>query len=118
LVDLGAYLGTVGVSLATMNFSLCLPGMYDIPLVDVSVRCVFTNTVPTAPFRGAGRPEANYLLERLVDAAARATGIAPDAIRRRNLVPASAIPYRTAIGTTYDSGDFPAVFDKALALAG
>src|SRR5690606_10010022 len=67
LVDLGAYLGTVGVSLATMNFSLCLPGMYDIPLVDVSVRCVFTNTVPTAPFRGAGRPEANYLLERLVD---------------------------------------------------
>jgi carbon-monoxide dehydrogenase large subunit len=117
LVDLGAFLGTVGVSLATMNFVLCLPGMYHIPLIDVSVRCAFTNTVPTAPFRGAGRPEANYLLERLVEEAARVTALAPDEIRRRNFVPASAIPYKTAIGTTYDSGDFPAVFDKALALA-
>ena len=117
LVDLGAFLGPFGAALATMNFALCLPGMYDIPLIDVSVRCAFTNTVPTAPFRGAGRPEANYLLERLVDEAARVTGLAPDDIKRRNLVPASAIPYKTAIGTVYDSGDFPAVFDKALALA-
>jgi carbon-monoxide dehydrogenase large subunit len=81
------------------------------------VRCAFTNTVPTAPYRGAGRPEANYLLERVVEEAARITGIAPDKIRKRNLIPPSAMPYKTPVGTTYDSGDFPAVFDKALALA-
>ena len=69
-----------------MNFAFCLPGMYDIPLIDVVVRCVFTNTVPTGPFRGAGRPEANYLMERLVDEAARVTGLEPVKIRRRNLV--------------------------------
>lgn len=117
LVDLGGFLGPVGAHLATNNFARCLPGMYHIPLIDVSVRCVFTNTVPTAPYRGAGRPEANYLLERLAEAAARVTGIPADRIRRRNLIPPSAIPYKTAIGTVYDSGDFPAVFDKALALA-
>ncbi len=117
LVDLGAFLGPVGAFLATQNFARCLPGMYRIPLIDVSVRCVFTNTAPTAPYRGAGRPEANYLLERLVEEAARVTGTAPDRIRRRNLIPPSAIPYKTAIGTVYDSGDFPAVFDKALALS-
>jgi carbon-monoxide dehydrogenase large subunit len=117
LVDLGAFLGPIGAHLATRNFANCLPGMYRIPLIDVSVRCVFTNTLVTSPYRGAGRPEANYLLERLVDEAARLSAIAPDRIRRRNLVPPSAMPYKTAIGTVYDSGDFPAVFDKALALA-
>lgn len=65
-------------------------------MIDVAVRCVFTNTAPTAPYRGAGRPEANYLLERLVEEAARVTGTVPDRIRRRNLVPPSAIPYKTA----------------------
>jgi carbon-monoxide dehydrogenase large subunit len=91
--------------------------MYRIPLIDLRVRCVFTNTVPTAPYRGAGRPEANYLVERLVEEASRITGIAPDKIRKRNLIPPSAIPYKTPIGATYDSGDFPAVFEKALELA-
>ena len=117
VVNLGAYVGSVGVHLATNNFARCLPAMYGIPAIDVRVRCVFTNTVPTAPYRGAGRPEANYLIERLVDEAARVTGIAPDKIRGRNLIPPSGMPYRTPVGTTYDSGDFPAVFDKALALA-
>src|SRR5215471_4059864 len=117
VVNLGAYVGSVGVHLATYNFARCLPAMYRIPLIDVRVRCAFTNTVPTAPYRGAGRPEANYLLERVVEEAARITGIAPDKIRKRNLIPPSAIPYETPVGTTYDSGDFPAVFDKALALA-
>src|SRR5215472_871333 len=117
VVNLGAYVGSVGVHLATNNFARCLPAMYRIPAVDVRVGCVFTNTVPTAPYRGAGRPEANYLIERLVEEAARITGIAPDRIRQRNLIPPSAMPYRTAVGTTYDSGDFPAVFDKALELA-
>jgi carbon-monoxide dehydrogenase large subunit len=117
IVNLGAYVGSVGVHLATNNFARCLPAMYSIPAIDLRVRCAFTNTVPTAPYRGAGRPEANYLIERLVDEAARITGIAPEKIRRRNLIPPSAMPYRTPVGATYDSGDFPAVFDKAVALA-
>src|SRR5262245_18293347 len=117
VVNLGAYVGSVGVFLATNNFARCLPAMYRIPAIDVRVRCAFTNTVPTAPYRGAGRPEANYVMERLVDEAARITGIGPDKIRRRNLIPPSAMPYDTPIGATYDSGDFPAVFDKAFALA-
>jgi len=117
-VNLGAYLGFVGVHLATNNFARCLPGMYAIPAIDVTVRAAFTNTVPTAPYRGAGRPEANYLLERLVEEAARVSGLAPERIRRRNLIAPSAIPYKTPVGTTYDSGDFAAVFAKALALAG
>jgi carbon-monoxide dehydrogenase large subunit len=116
-VNLGAYVAFAGVHLATNNFARCLPAMYHIPAIDVQVRCAFTNTVPTGPYRGAGRPEANYLLERLVDEAARITGIAPDEIRRRNFIPPSAIPYSTPVGTTYDSGDFPAVFQKALTLS-
>src|SRR5262249_26575601 len=99
------------------NFARCYPTMYRIPLLDIQVRCVFTNTIPTAPFRGAGRPEANYILERLVDEAARVTGIDREKIRRRNLIPPKEIPFKTAVGTIYDSGDFPAVFDKAIALA-
>jgi carbon-monoxide dehydrogenase large subunit len=117
VVNLGAYVGFVGVHLATNNFARCFPAMYHIPAIDVRVRCAFTNTGPTAPYRGAGRPEANYLLERLVDEAARITGIAPDEIRRRNLIPASAIPYSTPVGTTYDSGNFPAVLEKAMVLS-
>ena len=117
LVNLGAFVGAVGVHLATNNFARCYPAMYRIPLLDIQVRCVFTNTIPTAPFRGAGRPEANYILERLVDEASRITGIDRDKIRRRNLIPPKEIPFKTAVGTTYDSGDFPAVFDKAIELA-
>src|SRR6185437_11849169 len=117
LVNLGAFMGAVGAHLATNNFARCYPAMYRITALDVQVRCVFTNTIPTAPFRGAGRPEANYILERLVDEAARLTGIDRDKIRRRNLIARKEIPFKTAVGTTYDSGDFPAVFDKAMALA-
>jgi carbon-monoxide dehydrogenase large subunit len=116
-VNLGAFVGFAGVHLATNNFARCLPAMYHIPAIDVQVRCAFTNTVPTGPYRGAGRPEANYLLERLVDEVARMIGIQPAEIRRRNLIPPSAIPYSTPVGTTYDSGDFPAVFHKALTLS-
>jgi carbon-monoxide dehydrogenase large subunit len=86
--------------------------------VAVDVKCVFTNTVPTGPYRGAGRPEANYILERVVEEAARVSGIDRVKLRRRNFVPASAMPYATALGTTYDSGDFAPILDKALELAG
>ena len=116
--NLGAYVGAVGANIPAWNFTRCLPGMYDIRHIDVSTRCVFTNTIATAPYRGAGRPEANYVLERVVEEAASMTGIDPVKLRRRNLIPAAAMPYKTAIGTTYDSGDFAPVLDKALALAG
>ena len=62
---MGAFIGIPGANIQTMNFSRCLPGMYAIPRIQVGVQCVFTNTVPTGPYRGAGRPEANYALERL-----------------------------------------------------
>jgi carbon-monoxide dehydrogenase large subunit len=78
---------------------------------------VLTNTLPTGPYRGAGRPEASYLIERVIDAAADATGIDAAELRRRNLIAPDKIPYTTAFGNTYDSGDFPAIFERALALA-
>jgi carbon-monoxide dehydrogenase large subunit len=115
--NLGAYVGAVGANIPTQNFTRCLPGMYDIKLIDMSAKCVFTNTLPTAPYRGAGRPEASYVLERVVDEAARVTGIDPIKLRRRNLIKKSQMPYKTAVGTTYDSGDFEPILDKALELA-
>ncbi len=117
LANMGAYIGSVGANLQTFNFARCFPGMYDIKHVDIGVRCMFTNTTPTSPYRGAGRPEANYVLERVIAEAARITGIDPIELRRRNLIKASAMPYQTAVGTTYDSGEFEVVLDKALALA-
>jgi carbon-monoxide dehydrogenase large subunit len=115
--NLGAYVGAVGANIPTANFTRCLPGMYDIKQIDVGTKCVFTNTLPTAPYRGAGRPEASYMLERVVDEAARITGIDPVRLRRRNLIKKSAMPYKTAVGTTYDNGDFEPILDKALELA-
>jgi carbon-monoxide dehydrogenase large subunit len=117
LGNMGAYIGAVGANIQTVNLTRCLPGMYDIPRIDIAVRCVFTNTTPTAPYRGAGRPEANFMLERVIDEAARVTGIDAVKLRRRNFIKPSAMPYKTAVGTTIDSGDFATVLDKALALA-
>jgi carbon-monoxide dehydrogenase large subunit len=117
LANMGAYLGPVGAHIQIFNFSRCLPCMYDIPFIDVGVRCVFTNTTPTAPYRGAGRPEANYLVERVVEEAARIAGIDPVKLRRRNFIKPSAMPYKTAVGTTIDSGEFEPLLNEALALA-
>src|ERR1700730_10131227 len=117
LGNMGAYIGAVGANIQTVNLVRCLPGMYDIKLIDFATRCVFTNTTTTAPYRGAGRPEANFILERVIDEAARVTGIDPVKLRRRNLIKTSAMPYKTAVGTTIDSGEFETVLDKALALA-
>jgi carbon-monoxide dehydrogenase large subunit len=115
--SLGAYVGAVGANIHTQNMTRCLPGMYDIKLMDIQSKCVFTHTTPTAPYRGAGRPEASYCLERVVDEAARIAGIDPVKLRKRNLISKKAIPYKTAIGTTYDSGDFATVVEKGLKLA-
>jgi carbon-monoxide dehydrogenase large subunit len=106
-----------GALLATNNFARCFPAMYDIPKLDIAVNCVYTNTLPTGPYRGAGRPEANYVIERLVEEAARITGIDAVTLRKCNLIPSSAMPYKTAIGVVFDSGEFAEIFDKALALA-
>jgi carbon-monoxide dehydrogenase large subunit len=115
--SLGAYVGAVGANIHTANMTRCLPGMYDIKLLDVQCKCVFTNTTPTAPYRGAGRPEASYCLERVVEEAARISGIDPVKLRKKNLISKKAMPYKTSIGTTYDSGDFQTVVEKGLALA-
>jgi carbon-monoxide dehydrogenase large subunit len=117
IANMGGHLSGSGAQIATNNYSRCFPTVYRIPKVAIGVRCVFTNTVPTGPYRGAGRPEANYVMERLVEAAARQTGIDAIELRRRNLVPAAAMPHATPVGTTYDSGEFEAILDRALELA-
>jgi carbon-monoxide dehydrogenase large subunit len=99
------------------NASRVAPTVYDIPHAAVTVRAAVTNTVPTAPFRGAGRPEATFAIERLIDIAARRLGIDRVAIRRRNLVRHTQLPYRSATGLTYDSGNFRANMDAVLELA-
>ena len=91
--------------------------MYDVPLLDVEIRLVLTNTAPIGPYRGVGREQASYITERLVDQAGRELGIDAVDLRRRNLVPATSIPYKSAAGQTYDSGDFEGLLDKTLALA-
>jgi carbon-monoxide dehydrogenase large subunit len=112
--DMGAYLTPFGPAMPSVNMQKNLPSLYRTPVIAIETRCGFTNTVPVGPYRGAGRPEANYCMERLIDAAARETGRDPAALRRRNLIPPSAIPYDAASGLRYDSGDFPAVLEAGL----
>ena len=113
----GAYISPAGIGINTNNPARCLPGMYRIPKISFSTRCIFTNTAPMGPYRGAGRPEANYALDRAVEEAARITGIDTARLRKKNLIPKSAMPYKTAVTTTYDSGDFPGAFAKAMELS-
>ncbi len=117
LANLGAYVSTFGAAIPSVIYSGLLAGVYRTPLIYVSVIGAFTNTVPTDAYRGAGRPEAAFVLERLADEAARVVGLERAEIRRRNLIPASAMPYTTPIGPTYDTGDFPNIFARTLALA-
>lgn len=112
--NLGAYMTLVAVLIPTVHIAGCMPSVYDIPHVVVDTRSYFTNTTPTGPYRGAGRPEANYLLERVIEAAAHKIGLDPAEMRRRNLIKPSQLPYFTTLGPPYDSGDFPAVFEKAM----
>jgi aerobic carbon-monoxide dehydrogenase large subunit len=116
-VGLGAYASTFAAIVATLNTRNCLSSVYRIPAIHARVRMALTHAAPLGPYRGAGRPEAIYLLERLIERAARATGVDPVELRRRNLIPPSAMPYPAPSGQTYDSGEFEAVLDKALALA-
>ena len=114
--DMGAYLSTFGPYIPHGGAGM-LPGLYDLQAFHCRVRTVFTNTVPVDAYRGAGRPEAAYVVERLVDAAARKLGMTPDAIRRKNFVPPRAMPYTTATGKVYDSGDFAAHMKRAMDIA-
>jgi aerobic carbon-monoxide dehydrogenase large subunit len=117
LANLGAYISTFGAAIPSAIYSALLAGVYRTPAIFVRCTGVFTNTVPTDAYRGAGRPEACYVLERLADRAAKELGIDRTEIRRRNLVPAAAMPYKTPIGPVYDCGDFPKVFARVLELA-
>ena len=116
IADMGAYLSQFAPLIPTLGAVLS-PGVYDIPTCHVRVRGVYTNTVPIDAYRGAGRPEAAYVIERLVDHAAREVGIAPDALRRRNFIKPSAMPYQSATGQNYDSGNFAAHLKRAQELA-
>jgi len=115
--DLGAYVSTFGAAIAGPIYSALLAGLYRTPAIHVEVTGMFSNSVPTDAYRGAGRPEACYVLERLVDKAARELGLDRAEIRRRNLIPKEAMPYKTPIGPTYDCGDFPRIFERALAVS-
>ncbi len=115
--NMGAYFSSNAVVVPTRNFVSGLTSVYRTGAISAEARCIFTHTVPTGPYRGAGRPEATYLVERLVDQAARETGVDPVALRRRNLIASTDMPYRTPVGQLYDSGEFEAVLDQALALA-
>jgi carbon-monoxide dehydrogenase large subunit len=114
--DMGAYLSTFGPYIPHGGAGM-LPGLYDIQAFHCRVRTVFTNTVPVDAYRGAGRPEAAYVVERLVDACARKLSMTPDAIRRKNFISPRALPYKTATGKVYDSGDFTAHMKRAMEVA-
>ena len=112
----GAYLGEAAPVPAGLGSTLYV-GVYEFAAVHIAVNTVFTNTTFVGPYRGAGRPEAVYVIERMVDAAARELAIDPMEIRRRNYIPVSAMPYETKVMSVYDSGEFDLITDKALALA-
>jgi carbon-monoxide dehydrogenase large subunit len=113
--NMGAYLSTFAPYIPTYAGTGVLASVYGFKAIYAHVLGVFTNTVPVDAYRGAGRPESNYLVERLVDAAARELGIDKVEIRRRNMVPPEAMPHATPVGKTYDSGDFRIVLDAAAA---
>ncbi|HEX2553324.1 MAG TPA: xanthine dehydrogenase family protein molybdopterin-binding subunit [Microvirga sp.] len=118
LGNLGAYLSQFGPYIPYLGATM-MTGVYRTPLLHVRVRGVYTHTVPVDAYRGAGRPEAAYLLERLVDRVARETGSTPEAVRRRNFIAPEQMPYTTPIGDrTYDTGDFDGHMSRAMEVAG
>ena len=117
LAGLGAYLSSDRNLLSTFQSVSAVVGVYAIPAAHVRITGVMTHTNPTAPYRGAGRPEATYLIERIIDDAARELGIDRLALRRKNLIPPGAMPWKTPLAFTYDCGDFATGMDKALELA-
>jgi carbon-monoxide dehydrogenase large subunit len=117
LANVGAYPSTTAVAIQVLIGPWVSTSVYDIPLVDLHIQAVLTNRAPTGAYRGAGRPEAIYITERLMDAAAREMGLDPAELRRRNMIRPEQMPYRNAMGQTYDSGHFESILDQGLALA-
>ena len=117
VANLGAYVSTMGAAIPSAIYSALLAGVYRTPAIATQSTGVFTNTLPVDAYRGAGRPEACYVLERLADEAARVLGLDRAEIRRRNLVAADAMPYKTPIGPTYDCGNFPKILSRLLQIA-
>lgn len=117
IANMGALLSNFAPYIPTFVGAPMNVGAYKIPAAHLTVRGAFTNTAPVEAYRGAGRPEAAYLIERLVDSCARETGLSPHEIRRRNMVPPEAMPYETALGESYDSGEFARLMDQAMKLA-
>jgi aerobic carbon-monoxide dehydrogenase large subunit len=111
--NMGAYLSNFGPFIPQLAAPM-LSGVYKIPAIHLNIKGTLTNTVPVDAYRGAGRPEAIYLLERVIDVAARELGLAPDELRRRNFIKPSEMPYQTPVESRYDSGDFAAVLDRAM----
>ena len=117
LANVGAYATATGMTIPMIVGPWVQTSVYDVPLIDMHVRCVLTNTACTAAYRGAGRPEAIFIMERLMDEAARATGLDRIALRRRNFVRPEQMPYRNAMGQVYDVGEFEKIMDEGLDLA-
>lgn len=117
LANVGACATPTGVAIQLLIGPWVSTSVYDIPVIDFDLRAVLTNTAPTGAYRGAGRPENIFTIERLMDAAARKTGIDPIELRRRNMIRPEQMPYRNAMGQTYDSGKFQSVMEQALKLA-
>jgi carbon-monoxide dehydrogenase large subunit len=115
IADMGAYLSTYAPYIPYIGAGM-LPGVYDFPSCFIQVRAAYTNTVPVDAYRGAGRPEASYVTERLVDQAARELGLAPEELRRRNFIKPQQMPYKTPTGKLYDSGEFDGQMSRALEL--
>lgn len=117
ILNVGAYLSEIGVLIPIHGGGRMLPGLYHVPDFYYSVKPVFTHTICTDTYRGAGRPEANYVMERLLDAAATAFGLPREEIRRRNFITPEQLPYKTHLGFTIDSGDFAGTMEMALEAA-
>jgi len=117
LANVGAYATPTGVAIQLLIGPWVSTSIYDIPAVDLDILAVLTNTTPTGAYRGAGRPEAIYIVERLFDAAARELKLDPAELRRRNMVRPEQMPYKNAVGQTYDCGAFEKILDQGLALA-
>jgi carbon-monoxide dehydrogenase large subunit len=112
--NMGAYLSTFAPAVPTILYATLLAGVYKTPVVHCNVKAMFTHTVPVDAYRGAGRPEASYVLERLVDRAAKVTGLDPVEIRRRNFISPDDFPYQTPVALEYDNGDYEATLNQAL----
>ena len=115
IANMGAYLSTFASSIPTILYATLLAGQYKTPAIYAEVKAVFTNTAPVDAYRGAGRPEATYVVERIVETAARDMGMDPTVLRRQNFI--TQFPYATPVGLTYDTGDFAAHLDKAMVIA-